>query len=220
MNKSHPYSTFYILYSARGGQSLIEVLIAVTIGVLLLVAATGAIAPALKVGTQTSKAQAGITLAKELLDNVRVWAEGDWHNVANLATSSANYYHLNSSSSPFSVVSSSEIITISGATYTRYFYVDDVYRDAGDNIVNSTSGAVSVDPSTKRVTVACSWPQGGTTSTLIEYITRNRSNVFDQTDWSGGPGQNGPVTSTNSLFSTSSQIDYTTTTGSLYVKFH
>jgi len=218
MSKKFLHSTFYILHSPRNGQSLIEILMAVAIGAIMITAAAGIIAPILKVNTQTSRAQAGVAVAMGLLQNVKVWAEGDWHNVANLATSSANHYYLNASSSPFSVASGTENIMVSTTTYTRYFYVDDVYRDAGDNIVNSTSGVVSVDPSTRKITVIYGSSQGSSGS-IYEYVTRNRGNVFDQTDWSGGPGHNGPVTSTNGTFAASSLIDYTTTAGSLYIDF-
>jgi type II secretory pathway pseudopilin PulG len=211
------HSVFYIPYS-RGGQSLVELLIAVAIGTILVAAAAAVISPVLKINTQANRAQTATALAHELLDNVRVWAEGDWHNISGLATTSANHYYLNTATSPFSSSTGDEPVTVSTTTYTRYFYVDDVFRDASGNITNSSSGA-SFDPSTKLVTVvAYSWPTSAT-YTISTYLTRYRNNVFDQTDWSGGPGQGGPTTSTNSMFSTSSNIDYTTTTGSIYIKF-
>ncbi len=210
------HSTFYFLISSRRGQSLIEILAAVGIGALLIIAAATAITPALKINTQAHRVQVGTALAKELVENVRVLAEGDWHNVFNLATSSTNHYHLSTSSSPFTAISGNESVTVSTTTYTRYFYIDDVYRDSSDLIV--TSGG-SYDPSTKKLSVDYSWPNSST-STLVEYITRNRNNVFWQTDWSGGFGQTGPVTSINNMFSTSTQIDYSTTTGSIIIQFY
>lgn len=198
----------------RSGQSLIEVLIAIAIGALMVVAAGAIIAPALRVNTQTSQAQVGSSLAKALLDNVRVWAEGDWHNISNLATTSLNTYYLNTSNSPFTASTGTESVVVSTTTYNRYFYVDDVNRDASGYI---TSSGGSVDPSTKRVTVAYSWPQSAT-YTISDYLTRYRNNVFVQTDWSGGPGQSGPVTSTNSQFATSTNTNYTTTTGSIIIQ--
>ncbi|MBI4087549.1 MAG: prepilin-type N-terminal cleavage/methylation domain-containing protein [Candidatus Liptonbacteria bacterium] len=206
-------SRFYVLDSNCTGQSLIEILVAVGIGALLIVAAAAVIAPSLNIGTQSYKVQTGTALAKELMENVRVWAEGDWHNISNLATSSANHYHLNATTSPFTVASGNESVTLSTTTYTRYFYVEDVYRDVSDLIV---SAGGSYDPSTKKLIVEYSW-QNSATSTIAEYVTRNRNNVFWQTDWSGGPGQDGPVTSTNARFSTSTQIDHSTTTGSIII---
>ncbi len=423
------------------GQSLVEVLIAVAIGAILITAGVALIAPSLRANTQAAKIQIASSLGKELLDNVRVWSEGNWNNVLSLATGTTNIYYLNTSSSPFiaatgteSIVvststasssinlntglggywkfdegtgtvaydssgnryngtlsspaplwttgkiggssltfASSTKITVSGSpqlqissstftislwikpvsyvtgglgnqwsnqimqkqvygtstgsgfryglksgfipifwttetggtlntvaslglsvgtfshlvttydgatltyyingspagsvsgtyvapissslelggnqsdlwstnsviddvriynralsaseisqlynlgqssmTYSRYFYLSNVYRDSGGNIV--TSGEPTT-LSTKQVTVVYGW-QGGPTNTMSTYVVRGRNNVFSQNDWSGGPGLTGPITSTNSQFATSSNIDYQTSTGSIYV---
>jgi type II secretory pathway pseudopilin PulG len=197
------------------GQSLIEILIAVAIGAILITASVALIVPALQSNTQAAKVQVASSLGKEMLDNVRVWSEGNWNNLLALATGSAKTYYLNTTSSPFTVtsVSSSQSLVVGTSTYTRYFYVSDVYRDSSGNIVTSSG---TYDPSTKQVTVVYGWP-GGTTDTMTTYVVRGRNAVFSQNDWSGGPGQAGPVTSTNSQFATSSNIDYQTTTGSIYV---
>jgi hypothetical protein len=100
----------------------------------------------------------------------------------------------------------------STVTYSRYFYLSDVQRDSSGNIV--TNG--TYDPSTKEVTVVYGW-QGGTVNTMSTYIVRGRNAVFSQNGWSGGPGSNGPATSTNNQFASSSNIDYTTSTGAIYV---
>jgi concanavalin A-like lectin/glucanase superfamily protein len=101
----------------------------------------------------------------------------------------------------------------STVTYSRYFYLSDVSRDTAGNIVSSGG---KYDPSTKLVTVVYSW-SGGPVSTMSTYVVRGRNNVFSQTDWSGGPGETGPITSTNSQFASSTNIDYQTSTGSIYV---
>ena len=139
-----------LVQNRKSGQSLIEILIAVAIGAIMLTAAATVIPFALRVYTQTNRTQAGASLAKELLSNVRVWAEGDWHNISRLATTSASHYHLNASSSPFTVVPGDQLISISGIPYTRYFYVDDVKRNASD--VVAVGGAL-YDPSTKKINI-------------------------------------------------------------------
>jgi|GEM_PF-1517910 type II secretory pathway pseudopilin PulG len=101
----------------------------------------------------------------------------------------------------------------SNVTYTRYFYISDVYRDGSGNIV--TSGG-TYDPSTKQITVVYSWPNGPV-NTMTTYIVRGRNNVVSQNSWSGGPGVTTPETSTNNQFASSTNIDYTTSTGSIYV---
>ena len=195
----------------RKGQSLIEVLIAVTIGALMIGAVATLIVTVLRIGSQAQKSQAGAALGKELLENVRVWTERSWYNVASLSTSSANHYYLSASSSPFSVLSGDETAIVASTTYTRYFYVENVGRDAAGKIL--ASGGVD-DPSTRKITVVYSWPQSAA-NTLIAYLTRSANNIFFQTNWSGGPGQNGPATTTNSKFSTSTEVDYSSSTGSI-----
>ena len=195
------------------GQSLIEALVASAIGAIMMVAAVGLIVSALRFNSQTDRAQTGAALAKELLENVRLDAEGDWHLLANLATSSVNHYYVSATSSPFRIFSGNESVLVSTTTYVRYFYVDDVYRNGSDAIV---AAGGSYDPSTKKVTVAYSWPLA-TTSTISEYMTRNRDNIFIQTDWSGGSGQNGPTTTVNNRFSSSSNVNFASTTGSFSI---
>ncbi len=422
------HSTFYILYSRREGQSLIEILVALAVGTILIIAAISVIAPALRANTNADRVQVSSALGKELLENVRVFSEADWYNISNLATSSANKYFLVSASSPLIAATGTEGIssngiasgtvgywkldetagttaydfsgngkngtyvntpasttgkiggallfngtnqnvgsintsalpsgtsavsmfawiktstttretavsyggsatgqaatlnvnefaanghfyidfygnyldsgvtvndglwhlvgfTLAGSTtsitmyvdgaaysgtlggipnilagtnmqigrwvtagagdtspyyfsgsidevkiynrvlsatevkniynaaiYTRYFYLDAVGRDVSDALLSS--GGTN-DPSTKKLSVVYGW-LNGPTSTFSMYLTRFRNNVFDQTDWSGGSGQEGPATTTNSSFSTSTKIYHSTTTGSIIINF-
>lgn len=208
-------STFYFLLSARRGQSLVEILIALVVGSIFIISATSIIVPSLRSNTHVNRIQAAAALGKELLENARVSSEADWHIMYGLNKGSLNHYHLTTGTSPFAVVAGDEDISLSTTTYTRYFYVDNVGRDAGDNILSS-GGAD--DPSTQKITVVYSWA-GGASNSIAMYLTRFGNNSFDQTDWSGGPGQNGPITSVNSRFSASSQIDYASITGSIVIEF-
>jgi hypothetical protein len=410
----------HTVFNNRCGQSLIELLVAIGIGAILIIAAVSVIAPALLTNQQVTPIQTGASIGAELLNNVRVWSEGDWHNVLALATGTANGYYLNAGRSPYAAATGTESVganpvnaglvgywpmnegtgtvasdasgngnqgtwngsliggshyaggkfggagnldgvgnyvvtgtngfplgngprsvfawiyftaaspnyyvfgygnsTITGAVaglrvtpslvfqgvsddfasaftvtsntwhfigftygggtsmviyydgqsqtgtlaiplntvlpgsdpsnigqkpfgggfyyggqiddvrlynralsaaevnqiynapiYTRYFYLSDVYRTGG-NIV--TSGG-TYDPSTKLATVVYQLPSGATSS-FAEYLTRHGQTIYDETDWSGGPGANGPATTTNNLFSTSSGVSFSTTTGSIY----
>lgn len=111
-------------------------------------------------------------------------------------------------------LSASEVQRLYNAqVYTRYFYVENVGRDGSGNIL---VGGGANDPSTQRVTVVYAWPRVAT-RTIDNYITRNRSYITRQTDWAGGAGTNGPTTSTASTFATSSNVDVSTTTGSIRI---
>lgn len=84
----------------------------------------------------------------------------------------------------------------------RYVYVENVYRDGNGNIT-STGG--TLDPSSYKITSSAETEEGKVIA-YEEYLTRNNSLTFSQKDWSGGPGIEGPVTSTPTGFSTSSNI--------------
>jgi hypothetical protein len=192
------------------GQSLIEILIAVVLGTVLILVAVTVISPALKSQGDTLKVQTASALGRELLDNIRVFAEADWHNLTNLAPGASNRYYLNTSSSPFTAVSGVETVTVATSTYERYFYYEGVTRDGGGNIV---SGGGTDDPSTKKVTVFFRW-QGGQWSSFVSYLTRQRNKVFVQSDWSGGAAD--VVVATGTVqFATSTNISYSTVPGSI-----
>ncbi len=210
------FHSFPSLFSLKSGQSLIEVLIALFVGAIMIGAGATIIAPVLRNNTQGFRTQVGTGLAKELLDNVTVWADGGWSNLLNISTTSLNTYYLTTSTSPFSVVAGKENITVGSTTYARYFYVDDVQRDSGNLIVAAGGNA---DPSTKKITVVYQWPQSAT-NTISTYLTRSRVNyTYIQNDWFGGPGQTTAMTSTNNKFATSSSIYYATTTGVIQIQF-
>ncbi len=88
------------------GQSLIEILVGIAIGAIFIIGAAMAIAPSLQITKQVSQVQTKTELASELLGNVQAWAAGNWNNVLALATGTANTYHLNTATSPFTAVGS------------------------------------------------------------------------------------------------------------------
>ncbi len=90
--------------------------------------------------------------------------------------------------------------------YQRYFSVENVLRDALDNI--SSSG--DEDPSTQKITVNVEWKVLNREAKLTnsDYLTRWKNKVFNQNDWSGGPGENNPLTIPNNRFYTSTNIDF------------
>lgn len=104
-------------------------------------------------------------------------------------------------------LSSDEINRLYGSTiFTRYLNVENVSRDSSGDIV--TSGG-NDDPSTQKITTYVEWP--GVESAvgqvkIVDYITRWSNRVFNQTDWSGGSGEEGPVTDPGSKYSSSTGV--------------
>lgn len=197
----------------KKAQALAEILIAVAVGVVLFTVGASLIGPAIKISTQTERGATASELQQGLLGNLAAWANGDWTSVLALATSSAHQYHLLTARSPFVATSGVESLAIGSTTFTRYFYVNDVFRDSGGSIV--TSGGTD-DPDTKQFTVVVSWPEGSTT-TASELVTRHGENSYQQTDWTGGSGANGPVSLVGTQFADSANINYTSDPGSLLI---
>ena len=101
--------------------------------------------------------------------------------------------------------------------YSRYFYVDNVNRDScGIGSISSSAttsctfggAGISDDPSTQKVTSVIKDSNNNTLLTEHEYLTRSRNYSFNQSNWSGGSGQNGIILQPNSLFSSSTNINY------------
>ncbi|MBI5220526.1 MAG: prepilin-type N-terminal cleavage/methylation domain-containing protein [Candidatus Liptonbacteria bacterium] len=201
------------LLASQAGQSLIELLVAAAVGTIMIIGALTVIAPSLKSNSQANQTQVSNALGKELLDNVRVLAESNWHAIYDLNHGSGNHYYLVTTSTPFSATSGSETVTVATSTFQRYFYVENVNRDAEGSIV--ASGGTN-DPSTQKVSVVFQGPQGQS-RTMSVYFTRYLNNVFWQTDWSSGSGQTGPVSSTVNSFASSTNINFSTTSGSIRI---
>lgn len=202
----------------QSGQSLIEVLVAIAVGVVMLGVAISVIAPVLKANTRTNDAKIAAALGRELLENTRVFVERDWNNLALLSTSSLYAYHLTTSTAfPFAKIDGIESIVISTTTYSRYFYVDEVCRSAGGFIKIDPGLCSYTDPGTKKVAVVYGW-EGGSTSTFATYFTRFKSKFISQNDWSGGSDFWGPTATATRRFVTSSNIIFGSSTGIIRIE--
>lgn len=219
--------TFFSFFRNTHGQSLVEILVALSVAAILIGGATTAITVYLRSNYETKTQQSAVFLAQELMDNTRSYAEGNWENIYGLNKSSSTLYSLITSSSPFTASSSAESITIDNLTYTRSFYVDNVNRDlCGSGAITSSStdacttpGAAGVaeDPSTQLITVQVQLPAPRTAVIrLQEYVTRSKIAVLNQSDWSGGANQESFSTSSgfpsavNNRFASSSGIGFST----------
>jgi len=202
-------------FNDTAGQSLMEIIISLTIGVILMAAAAAAIIPTLRNNSESQNVQTANSLAQEYLDNIQNLAESNWLNIYNppaLKGPNSQFY-LRMSETTYQIFSGASSTIIQNLTFTRHFSIENVNRDGNGNIAASGSD----DPSTQKITVTVSWP----TNRLIsrtEYLTRSKNKVFNQSDWSNGPGQEGPINSENSGFSSSNNIDYSTSSGSIIIQ--
>ena len=142
---------------------VIEVLIAVSIIAVSILAAMTVAQKSVQVSRQSFHATQASFLLEEGAEAVRVLRDNAWTNISALSAG-ANYYPVFSSGT--------WTLSLSPATigiFTRTISLANVNRDNSSKDI-SVSG--SDDPGTKLVTVTVSWPEGGTTvtKTLQFYI--------------------------------------------------
>ena len=236
MQKRIQYSIYNIEYSTpKRGAFLLEILIVIALlGVILGVSAQ-AVFVSLQSGKISGERDAAVGLASEELEAVRGITEENWQNIYTLTKGSAQYYSVQSGTK-WATSTASEVIALNNATYTRYFVVQNVCRDAtaGSRLVTGvtdSSGAGTTcttstgdfDPSTEKVIVTVSWPNADPV-VISEYFFRWKNKTCAQVDWSGGattPTDNTvPVancTSSTVYFTADSSIA-TSTPGQLQLK--
>jgi len=120
-------------------------------------------------------------------------------------------------------LSADEISQRYQASYTKYFVTNKVSRTSGN--IDTTYSSANDDPSTLKINSVIKYGRGlvsqqtGGIVDLRFYLTRSYNNqTFWQTDWSGGSGQTGPISNPGNKFDTAdSNINYASTTGSIYM---
>ncbi len=209
------------------GQMLIEILLAVLIAAIVIGAASSLGYVGLKSGQSSGAKSSAVALAQEGLEAMQAIAESDWHNIylppdgngssSNKGESYPYYVYKNGVNWAISSDIAKRDIIINGNTYARVIYIYNVSRNAtGDREIIATGGID--DPSTQKIKVIVS-RVGEASISVSEYLTRWKNNTSAQTDWSGGAGQAGPVTTPNTGYdSDDGNIEINNPAGSIKLK--
>ena len=195
-------------------QSLLEALLSIALGVILIGSSVGLIGLSLKSFNSVKQHLQANSLMRQTAEIIQSLTRDNWHNIYDL-TKNSNYY-ATSTSNVWSFVAGQETSTINNIPYKRYFQVYNVTRDGSGNIFTSGTD----DPSTQKITIFLEYGNNYISSSFLSfYLTRSYNNqVFQQTDWSGGSGQTGPISNPGNKFDTAdSNINYASTTGSIYM---
>ena len=201
---------FNIQYRLRG-QSLIEILVAISVGIILIGGSVLLISVALRSYEAIRQRITVNSLLRQQSEVLIFLAQDNWHNLYDL-TRNSNYY-ATSTNNVWSINSGQETGILNNVPYRRYFKVYDVNRDGSGNI--STSG--TLDPNTLKLIAFIEYGTNYiSSSSLTFYLTRSANNkVMQQTDWSGGSGQTGPLPNPGTKFDTSTNINYASTSGQI-----
>lgn len=199
------------------GQLLIEILLAISVGAIILGISAQLIFISLRSTQVAKKRTVMVELAKEALEALRairdyneptgppatqgwnrIYCPPDGNFVACGGKGLINPYRLVAGTT-WTLTSGSENITISGETYTRSVAINNVNRDSSGSIV--TSGGTE-DPSTQNITVTVG-AIGFSDVSYSEYISRWRNAAPVQTNWFLGGGQvNNPTGGSGANFNT------------------
>lgn len=210
------------------GQSLVEILVALGIGVILIGGVTALVSVNLRSSSESKINQVASSLTQEAVDSAKAVAESNWSGFYGLAKGSTNKYFI--ASSTLATATGTEALAVSGYDFTRYFYIENVNRTrcgVGTPVVAVTTvdcasnfpiGETSIaeDPSTQKVTVVVEWAGGGP-AIQTQYISRARNEAIRQTDWSGVAGDNSILTVPNNNYAVGTKVNATSTPGSLLV---
>jgi len=158
------------LESLNKGVSLVEVIIATTIVLGMVLALLGVHTLYIKIGLSTGNTVKATYLAEEGLEALRFLRDDSWvDNIEPLLVDT-----------PYGVALSGNSWEVDSAlTWVGYFErtvtLSDVYRDVNGDIV--TSGG-TLDPDARLVTATVAWPTGAatTTKTISTYLTNLRNN--------------------------------------------
>ncbi len=216
---------------AKTGQILSELLIALAIGVVLALVGAQLVAVSLN-ATRTSQGRSEASgLVQEGIEALRAIAYGNdslsqgWNRIyqppaGSGATSTSkgflNPYHPAIVSEQWQLASGEEIVILSGISYTRKVFIENVCRsDATKDIAGTApcAAGTSDDPSTQKITVIVS-RNGEPDAALSEFFSRYGNEASPQTAWTGSQNCN-PVGATSSPTSYCSQTCIDRTGGSL-----
>ncbi len=182
------------LLRSNKGQSLIEILIGIAVGVIIIGGVSATIAVVLRSNVQNKNSQTATSLAQEVLNEIGDIATANWHSIDLPVV--GQYHVAITTGAVFVIQSGTEgpaMLTLDGKGFTRFFTVENISRDpnTGDIQPAASYAVANDDPSTKKIVVTVQWLEGSDTASvnLTKFVTRSRNLVFRQTDWVGGTGQ-------------------------------
>jgi len=193
------------------GQSFIELLVAISIGTILIGGSVTLMGVSLKSYAGIRKHLQANVLIRESAEVIQILARYDWHSIYDLTESTAESttdYKITATSTTWLIEAGQEEKTVNKIPYKRYFQVYNVNRNAESGNIADTGDD---DPSAQKITVILEYDKHDnnyiSSSSVSFYLTRSENNkVFHQADWSGGSGVTGPTPNPDDKYATSTNV--------------
>ncbi len=177
----------------KKGQILVETIIGIGVIAFVLAGIIPLFLIGIRGGAESWRTDSARLLAQEAMAATAALSRENWNilyrplGTNNKGTS--NPYHPVAGVNSWGLDAGSEQITINNITFNREIFVDNVSRTgtngAGD--LEKDYNLLRDDPSTQQITVKVSWP-GSAGIELVNYLGRWQNSLWQQNDWSGGPG--------------------------------
>lgn len=206
--------------SKNSGQSLIELLLALSVAVVAIISGFLVLQFLIKRASDEGASQMAAYLREETLKKMHFLSNISYTALIDPSLdSTVDYKFVTAANGTISLTPGIDTQVVSGKPYSVAFRILPVYRDANKNIVSS--GNVE-DKNTRQVNLAISWtgPDGPVSLFSSTYLTRDRNYSFHQTDWSGGATITAdPIFSGSSYnkYKQGTDIDVTTSPGRVTV---
>lgn len=177
----------------RKAQVLVETIIGVGVVALVLSAIIPLFLVGAKAGSESWKGESARLLAQETMEAAKTAKEENWNNIYHpLGTNNkgeANPYHLTNAGSSWVLALGDEEINLNNLVFNRRLIIENVSRTGinGAGEIESSYNGSRDDPSSQKIIVKVSWP-GANGIELVDYFTRHKNSLWQQTDWAGGPG--------------------------------
>jgi len=200
----------------KKAQILVETIIGVGVVSLVL----SAIVPLFLIGIRGSseswKADTARLLAQESMEAAKSLKEENWNNLYQQNKGNANPYHLVNNAGTWVLAAGEETVSINNLDFKRKIIIDNVSRTisgAGTPAwqfgeIETSYNPTDDDPSTLKITADVSY-ENSPGIAVMDYFTRNKNSLWEQTDWSGHN-----YSSISTIFVPAGDID-TSTVGAL-----
>ena len=129
------------------GQSLVEILVAVAIGVVLIGSSSFLIGVSLKSYNSTRQHLQANTLIREEAEAIQALVRNNWHSIYSL--NKETDYQISLSESTWVISTGQETEVVNDVPYKRYFQVYNVSRDMSGNISEFGDN----DPNSQKITI-------------------------------------------------------------------
>jgi len=169
------------VFRSQDGQLLTEVLVAMAVGGVLLIAATAGILSVIRHNYESRSSQTAATIAYDLINKTKSFANSDWHNIYNLAHGSDNKYYLVSSATSSLAVGGQESVLANDieSGLVGYWKFDETtgtstYDSSGNSNVGTLINGPTRQSGTNCQAGGCLSFDGST-----NYVTSSDSNSLD-----------------------------------------